>query len=169
MNATEIRQAITSICQGINYQINYVGYFDKRNKDNWVHDKFIFIINGETFDYHQGIGHSTPIFDRKAKYGFEKLKGLKFKRDAEKEGYTVFTSNNRFVKKPHLADLLYCLISDANCGIETFDDFCSNYGYDTDSRKALEIYLQCQETNNKLRKVLSGDVLRKCEEILQDY
>lgn len=69
---------------------------------------------------------------------------------------------------PTAADVLYSLLIDAQCGSETFEYFCSNCGYDTDSRKALETYLACQEMSVKLRK-LGGDLLRKLETLLEDY
>lgn len=55
-------------------------------------------------------------------------------------------------QKPELSRVLHSLVMDASACDESFEDWCSNYGYDTDSRKALETYLKCQESTNKLRK-----------------
>jgi len=38
--------------------------------------------------------------------------------------------------KPDLAGVLHSLLCDMDAGEGTFKDFCDNYGYDTDSRKA---------------------------------
>ena len=70
-------------------------------------------------------------------------------------------------QKPKLDDVLYALIGDASASEESFDDWCSNFGYDTDSRKALETYLQCQETATKLRK--AGVDIAAERERLADY
>ena len=43
-----------------------------------------------------------------------------------------------------------CFIEDGFNGSETFEDFCSNYGYDTDSIKSNKIYKLCQKSLNKL-------------------
>jgi hypothetical protein len=38
----------------------------------------------------------------------------------------------------------------------SFEDFCMECGYDTDSRKALETYLACQEQTNEFRRTFPG-------------
>ena len=55
------------------------------------------------------------------------------------------------INPPQYLDVLNCLYSDMQLGQETFQDFCDNCGYDTDSRKSLKMYLECQKTANKLR------------------
>lgn len=55
-------------------------------------------------------------------------------------------------QKPELSGVLSSLAFGAGACDESFDDWCSNFGFDTDSRKALETYLACQENASKLRK-----------------
>lgn len=69
---------------------------------------------------------------------------------------------------PDLHGVLYSLLSDAAAGNETFPDFCANYVYDEDSRKALETYLKCQAIGADLRRVLGSDYTA-CECALADY
>ena len=65
-------------------------------------------------------------------------------------------------KKPSIYDILACL----DCyDAETFDDFCSNFGYDTDSRKALETYLAAQEEYSNLTKLFTSEQLDQLMEI----
>lgn len=59
--------------------------------------------------------------------------------------------------KPTAADVLHCLCSDVRPGEDTFEVFCGEMGLDTDSRKALAIYLECQAIAPKLRKLLGAD------------
>ena len=54
--------------------------------------------------------------------------------------------------------VLYCFISDAVAAKESFEDFCNEMGYDTDSRKAEKIYKECEKSLVKLQKIYSGDV-----------
>lgn len=163
----ETRLAIVETCKGITYQTIHHGL--QKNGESWEHDKFTVIFGGIAFDYSQGVGHSCLIYTKSAKYGSEKIKGLTFKRDSEKAGYTVFSDSSRYIKRPHLADFLYSVLMDSSLAGESFSDFCANCGYDTDSRKALEIYLKCQENGEKLRKVLTNSKWQQCQEILQDY
>lgn len=90
------------------------------------------------------------------------------------EGYTIckqIWNNGRAycVLTPTAASVLYCLFSDASLGEQTFDDFCSNLGYDTDSRKAFDSYLECQAMHSKLRGFFSYEEREHLEELLEDY
>lgn len=72
-------------------------------------------------------------------------------------------------KAPHAADLLHSLISDSSAAEQSFASWCSEYGYDTDSRKALATYEECQRNADKLRKLFKADELAALSEALQDY
>ena len=54
---------------------------------------------------------------------------------------------------PAPTDVIACLASDAQNGSELFADFCDNLGYEADSRRALDIYLACQRTAERLRRL----------------
>ena len=51
---------------------------------------------------------------------------------------------------------------------QSFDDWCDNLGFDTDSRKALDTYLACQEQASKFRRTFPGVDLREYAP-LEDY
>ena len=78
-------------------------------------------------------------------------------------GYRVY------VPAPCAASVLWCNISDLDLSSDTFEDFCSNCGYDTDSRKALEIYLHSQTVGNDLRKFLGNALIEEIRELTEDY
>ena len=72
-------------------------------------------------------------------------------------------------KRPELPDVLNSLALDAS-GYENardFADFCGEYGYDTDSRKAEDIYRACQRGGDGVRKLLAGipDAVEKLAEL----
>lgn len=58
--------------------------------------------------------------------------------------------------KPDAATVLECLCSDATCP-DTFEAFCSEYGYDTDSRRAERTFQACLKTRDELREFLGDD------------
>lgn len=70
-----------------------------------------------------------------------------------------FSQGSAHTVDPTAADVLDCLASDA-CGYEnsagTFNIWCAEYGYDTDSRKAHRIYATVQRQAKRLRAML-GD------------
>lgn len=76
------------------------------------------------------------------------------KRATEDMGeYSVINwrASNRNRVAPTLYNVLTCIEKD-DCG--TFEGWCGDFGYGTDSRKALETYLACQKHY--------GDFLRLC-------
>lgn len=97
-------------------------------RDNRDCYQWLFNINGSEFEYFTGLGHSYKT----------RLGTLK-------------------PKVPKIRDVLYALAIDANCASESFKDFCSEFGYSEDSRKALETYLKCQDNGFKLRRCLKSD------------
>ena len=52
-----------------------------------------------------------------------------------------------------LQSALYCFLSDATAGKESFEDFCGEFGYDTDSRKAEKIHRECQKSAEKAERL----------------
>ena len=76
--------------------------------------------------------------------------------------YTPVPKNcSRLRRAPTPYDVLACL---TKYDPETFEDFCGNFGYDSDSRKALATYLAVQEEWRQVQRVF-GDVLEKLQEI----
>jgi len=59
---------------------------------------------------------------------------------------------------PKRADVVACLILDAQSGRETtFENFCSEFGCSTDSRKARTAYLACVDMNAKIAAFLGTE------------
>lgn len=75
--------------------------------------------------------------------------------------YTNSINDTEKKKKPTNYDILAC-IQKYDPG--TFEDFCCEFGYDTDSRKALEIYLAVQQEYTKVNR-LFRDVIDELQEI----
>lgn len=64
-------------------------------------------------------------------------------------------------KTPTAYDVLSCL---QKYDVGTFEDFCDEFGYDTDSRKAEKIYFAVQKEVSEVMR-LFGDVLEDLREI----
>ena len=72
--------------------------------------------------------------------------------------FTLYFSKGRghHGAEPTADEVLDCLASDAS-GVDNargFEDWASEYGYDTDSRKAEKIYKQCGKQAEKLKNLL---------------
>lgn len=117
-------------------------------KDNWAHDLWDVTLSyqGRQFntEYRTGLGHRTIH--------------AWAKKHAQSNDL-IFLAKNQFsaVKTPNVADVVYSLLMDAHYADQTFSDWCENVGFDTDSRKALDVYLRCQDTYNQMVKLLGYD------------
>jgi hypothetical protein len=70
--------------------------------------------------------------------------------------------------RPTNADILHSLVLDDVNG-ETFESWCGNFGYDTDSISALRTYEACKDNTARLAKVIAPSDIVKIKELLQDY
>jgi len=59
--------------------------------------------------------------------------------------------------EPAAYDTLESLLSEAQCGDNSFEEFCAELGYDTDSRKAEATYKACHKTRQALQRFLGDD------------
>lgn len=148
---------------GVNYSVIYRGerrgaLSGDRTMDAWETSFGTSDRNVEFFDFYTGLSLRGPAPNHSC--GPAPRRGTVAWVDLEKQRKPI---------APHAADVLYSLILDSSACDQSFDDWCGDFGYDTDSRKALETYLACQENSSKLRKVFNGEQIAKLEEILQDY
>ena len=82
---------------------------------------------------------------------------------------TKISSKPIMPKAPTIKDVMQSLLLDASANDESFNNWCANYGYDSDSLKAFNMYQQCCETANKLNKTFTRNELNEMREALQDY
>jgi hypothetical protein len=66
--------------------------------------------------------------------------------------------------RPSDYDVLACISSDQYCP-DTFADFCSEYGYETDSRKALAMFRRCRYFAKRIRAFFTEAELTQLAEI----
>lgn len=67
---------------------------------------------------------------------------------------TRFYQGSAHTDEPSAADVLSCLASDARSGETSFDEFCSEFGYDSDSRKAEATWKACRAMAPRLARFL---------------
>jgi hypothetical protein len=51
-----------------------------------------------------------------------------------------------------------CFLSDAIAGKQSFEDFCGDFGYDADSRKAEQAWKACSKASDKADRLIDGDL-----------
>lgn len=71
--------------------------------------------------------------------------------------------------KPTVAGPLHSVVMDGSAANESFNDWCSNFGYDPDSMKAFRTYQDCCDIGQRARAFFGSTLMAKIEELLQDY
>lgn len=74
----------------------------------------------------------------------------------------------KFGIKPALEDVLSSLVMD-NPNDMSFEEWCADFGYDSDSRKAHAIWEACCEVGRKLRRAFTPEELTKLTDAATNY
>ena len=130
----------------------------KRNVFRW---RVTLTYKGRTYagDYSAGVAHCKRAGEHSSRAGAVRITpeiARVFKpfgplSVADCEGYVIPTP-------PTVADYLGCLQLDARTGEHLlFEDFCSDLGYDPDSRKAERVWRACQETRGHMQRLFRED------------
>ena len=102
------------------------------------------VLASMTVPYFCGSGHVA--YDQKRKPSDVEI------GKEEKTGHNY--GKRKFAVAPDAPGVLESLILDSSACQETFADWCGNFGYSEDSRKALALYLRCQEIGRDVQKLL---------------
>jgi len=183
---------------GVSYSAEFVPQRLSRNSDNkdksinwrvmFHHDQH----NTEfSTDYSQGIGY-VPNYVNNPFNGQFRLLQQDQEKLASSEGlYPVVTEWHEFAFKmrdkqpatikepktwyeqkklpyPTAADVLYCLVLDAQASDELFETWADNFGYDQDSRKAEAIYNECRKIAHEMRKVFTPAQIDHIAELVRE-
>lgn len=62
------------------------------------------------------------------------------------------------MEESDLKHALYCFVSDACSAKNSFENFCSEFGYDEDSRTAERTYKACVKSLEKYNRICSADI-----------
>lgn len=83
-------------------------------------------------------------------------------KEASEDTDTLHTEQADTIKHPSSYDVLAC-ITKSDPG--TFEDFCSEFGYDTDSRKAVRTYKSVRKEWQNICKLFSDSEIEQLQEI----
>lgn len=164
MNNIE-QKAIDAFLQenNIAYAARYVGETMRDNKwqcDAW---RASFAAGKSRFetDYYTGLGHRKPV------KGSERQGGANMPKKSI--GYHEWAKRNIKPVTPCAADVLHSLILDSSAIDTSFDYWCSDYGYDTDSISAFNTYQQSCKIAKELRQVFTHAQIETLRGLLEDY
>lgn len=175
----EIRESVRRILveADISFSATYRGekknaFGEGRTMDKWDCEFSRGGVHRE-FDFYTGIGlRAEPTAANRQTARFQ-LPGLTEndiqRRTLYGRRYLQLVESMRKPQAPHAAGVLHSLILDSSAAGQSFESWCDEYGYDSDSRKAEATYRACQKNADDLRAVIPMDVLTALETALQDY
>ena len=150
--------------------ITVTPYFTRAatSDDGWEHDAFTVSLasasNNFSTSYMTGTGHRTTHRSRKAKMALSRaLYPDTHIKTASK------TANDMIAHIPAQASILSSLILDAQAGDMLFNDWCDDYGYDSDSISAFDTYQACCKTHAQLRTVFTQTQLAHLTTLTEEY
>lgn len=174
--AQEIETAVNEALKrfGVQYAAAYIR---ETNREEWQCDQWAarFEKPGhlEEFDFFTGPGLRAKVTageKYRAKWGFPGLTQKDVQtRTIYGRRYLAELEKMRKPKAPEAARVLHSIILDSSASGQSFADWCSELGYDTDSRKALAVYEACQVNADKMRKIFNRAQIEELQTILQDY
>jgi hypothetical protein len=103
---------------------------------------------------------SEYVDENKNNPGWKDANHFKFTLKMKGKQFTSYFSKGYGLNgEPTAPEVLDCLASDA-MGVEwdSFEGWCNNYGYDTDSRKAEKTYQLIESQSKKLENFLGEDL-----------
>jgi hypothetical protein len=131
----------------------FLEHVGAKDANGWAHDKWtITLSRGDkhmTFDYRTGIGHRRVPLRTFTAGKFTTAEKSRPERKGDR-GLAIPCV-------PSAYDVLSSVLSDASAENENFIDWCDNLGFDTDSRKAVDMYEACVRMGRDARRVL-GDL-----------
>ena len=159
--------------RGLSIESVFIPFSKSRNKDkenmslNWIVTLFKDGKKILSADYMAGIAHCPSNQHRATMYSHEAV-------IAECE--TGFQSSENFNLRrkdkpilPDFASFVYSILMDSEAFEYSFQDWCDNYGCDTDSIKAEKMYRECLDTARELYLALGTSEVEELHELFQDY
>ena len=114
-----------------------------------------------TFSYKCGLGH------------IEKKRGaLPMPNPPYRKGTLAYESwerKNTQPKKPSVSDVMYSILMDIQADDSSFNNWCDEYGYSSDSMKAFKTYQTCCEYAVFVRKAFTVEQIEQMRKALEDY
>lgn len=138
-------------------------------RDDWVCDEWRVALTKdnrtEIFEYFTGVGlRKLPPWTQHSAAGYDN-------GPPPRPGTLLHEQWMKQAKPqaPTAADVLYSLLSDSEDLGQSFESWCGDFGYDSDSRKAEATYLACQRNGDKLATLFTPKQLAELRAALEGY
>ena len=140
---------------GVTIGTSFRGYVPKSPDNDWEHFDWwcVISIGSRSFGtaYRTGVGHSVRMPESWLPDDGDGVRRLRW---LQSEMAPI---------APTAAGVIGSMVTSGNGSDQTFYDWCSDFGYSTDSRKHLDTYLACQAELVTLRQFFGSNLQRIIE------
>lgn len=155
---SENKEALKKLMAEITVSVNVVGkdkYFQDDTEDRIIL-RVIVLRGGKDISFRFGMSTAdTDVFTGTVSQVAARIHRIKTVWDREQH-VKGFVTKRKEIKDNLLYSLLSCIASDYSVP-ETFHDFCGEFGYDEDSRKAEKTFHSCLEQSHKLHSIFTDE------------
>ena len=155
-------EVLKKVIDELSISIHLVSTRDRKEKDTkglMSLDSIVFITrNSETisFEFHFSHNDAMKVLGLVETHWTEKRAGKTYHMTSTRPVDGTFERERMF--REFVSNCLYsvlCSVGSEYTTANTFEEFCSDFGYDEDSREAERIFHACQEQTAKLKKIFS--------------
>ena len=164
---SELSDYLSENLSGLTIKSTHIALRLGKKKEDWDHDEWEITVSyngGEyTTQYKTGLGHRKCIKNTKQDY----IRGVAYYSTPKGNMPLKEACKGNYLQPmlPSIADVISSLLLDSSSADETFEDWCGNFGYDTDSRKALATYMKCQETRSAMLKFFGCELFNTLSQL----
>lgn len=72
-------------------------------------------------------------------------------------------------RQPDIKGIISALLLDSEANDYSFMDWCDNFGYNSDSIKAMNTYNECCNTARELDRLFTSQTIKQMRQALEDY
>lgn len=132
---------------------NAVALGERTDDTGWRHNLWLVTLGfeGRTFDQEYRMGTGLVDYHRRNPTNWQDWNKAEKERRIKYDHFGPGRDAIITPKQPTLRDVLSSLRLDVSSADQSFEDFCSDFGEDSDSRKAYKLYETCREIMFKLR------------------
>lgn len=179
-NEIETNVAALVASYGVTFEAEYRGIKKnalggKSDTDQWL---CIFTKDSrpnepEEFDFYTGMGCRAKPTKNDYIFAAREFQGLS---ENDRKGLTSYgrrylaeVEKLRKPQKPEVASVLHSLMLDMDACEMSFEEWCNELGFNSDSIKDQAVYFECQKSGDKLKKIFTHAQFEELREALQDY
>lgn len=125
------------------------------------------ILNNDDVEFYVGVTDVMNLTDEEKDLWSHSHQKYSCSIECNEKEFTVDYYSSSW---PRDDNILYSVVMDAEAGgYETFEEFCDNYGYSSDSIKAMKTYQACKDMRQTLLDTVGEDIFNElilCEKDL---